>query len=142
MAITGRYTQGNPPAPHVGARVYLLSQRLAFDLDFLVDTGADATMLSPGDVLKFEIDVDALRGQQRSYTGIGGSMRLVEEDARITFYDEGTGQWRDVFTTLLVAAPENPGPLARLPSILGRNILNDYLCTLDPRQGSVTLESY
>lgn len=142
MAIRGRYTQGNPPAPFVEARVYLLSQRLAFDLDFLIDTGADATMLSPGDVLKFGIDVDALRGQQRSYTGIGGSMQMVEEDARITFYDEGADEWQDVFITLLVAAAENAGPLTRLPSILGRNILNDYLCTLDARQGSVTLEPY
>ena len=134
--------QGKPPAPFVGARVYLLSQRLAFDLDFLVDTGADATMLSPGDVLKFGIDVGALRGQERFYTGIGGSMRMVEEDARITFYDEGAGEWRDVFTTLLIAAVENAGTLTRLPSILGRNILNDYLCTLDARQNRVTLDLY
>ena len=142
MPITGRYVQGNPPAPHIGARVYLLSQRLSFDLDFLLDTGADATMLSPGDVLKFGIDVNVLQGQLRFYTGIGGSMRTVEEDARITFYDEDTGERRDVFTTLYIAAVENSGPLTRLPSILGRDILNEHLCTLDARAGRVTLEPY
>ena len=142
MAITGRYIQGNPPAPFIGARVYLLSQKLAFDLDFLLDTGADATMLSPGDVFKFGVDVGALTGQERFYTGIGGSMRMVQEDARIIFYDEDAGEWHGLFTTLLIATPENAGPLTRLPSILGRDILNDYLCTLDARQGKVTLDPH
>lgn len=106
MAITGRYIQGNPPAPFIGARVYLLSQKLAFDLDFLLDTGADATMLSPADVFKFGVDVGALTGQERFYTGIGGSMRMVQEDARIIFYDEDTGEWHGLFTN---APHRHPG---------------------------------
>ncbi|MDE2695872.1 MAG: hypothetical protein OXH97_05075 [Chloroflexota bacterium] len=67
--IDGRFgdTSGRP---YVEGRVYFPRFDLEGDISFLVDTGADASLLNPGDVARIGVDVDLLEGRAESF-GLG-----------------------------------------------------------------------
>lgn len=102
---------------------------------FLVDTGADASLLAPRDAANLGIDLRRLaRGP--SSTGVGGTTRTVQAPARITF-DQQSYQ-----LTLRVLAPRGPrqrDALQRIPSLLGRDILSQVALFVDDRSGRVLL---
>lgn len=57
--------------PLVGAQVVRPSLRVAGQVEFLVDTSADFTLLAPGDALSLGLDVARLP-QGTPSTGVGG----------------------------------------------------------------------
>lgn len=145
MAIQGYYdlpeSLEDTPAPYVKVRVHLQHTDHLAELDFLVDTGAYATVLHPDDVDRMGIDAGSLQGRQTEASGIGGSMRYLSVDAVLSLYDEEAGAWRG-FPVQLDISTEEANPDDRLPSLLGRDVLNRCNCNFDARQGIVTLEPY
>ena len=81
MAMRGYYdlleSFEDTPAPYVRVRVYLRHTGYVAELDFLVDTGAYATVLHPDDVDRMGIDMRSLRGRQTAASDIGGSMSYL-----------------------------------------------------------------
>lgn len=62
--------------PLMIARVQIPSQRVGGDVTFLIDTGADSTLLAPADVLALKLDLGRARNGPET-TGVGGTMGTV-----------------------------------------------------------------
>ena len=142
MAIRGYWDTDEPSAPYIRSTLYIPRIRLVTEVDFLIDTGADATSLHPYDVSRAGIDVGTLPGTLRAASGIGGTMRYIETDAFVYLYDLDARNWHRFPVLLAVSADDRAEPGNRIPSVLGRDVLNDCLCTFDSRQESVILEPY
>ncbi len=125
--------------PGVAARPYVDVELLidgasgGFDVRFLIDTGADDTILHPRDTqrpdappLPFSFDDHP---ERRRVGGIGGSTDLIPVSARLFFQtDTGGGRlWQDC--RVWVAQPNDTNQ--RLPSLLGRDLLQFFRLTVD-----------
>jgi hypothetical protein len=101
----------------------------------LVDTGADRTILSPTDALRFSrrfgINLDDLP-QSAPSTGVGGqaATRTIEVVINIDSFSESL--------TLTILEPI-PGRLLPIPSLLGRDILSHFALFMEERTGRVFL---
>ena len=106
--------------PYVEGR--LIIERLEVDgtVHFLVDTGADSTVLHPRDGVRLNCRFDLLGGP-RSMGGIGGRQDYYPEDgATIVFYGEDTTYtFTDVRINIAKPSPED----RNLPSLLGNDVL-------------------
>src|SRR5262245_48262631 len=123
--LTGRFgdTSG---APYIEARVSFPRLGLRGLVSFLVDTGADGTVLMPIDSLKLGVDFGSLRNPTSSQ-GVGGIAHGFNERVVLSFSDR-----RHVFSYVLrieVLAPAAHN--MRLPSLLGRDILDQWRCIID-----------
>jgi hypothetical protein len=103
----------------------LLLQRFGVrnDVTFLVDTGADRTMLSGRDLLRLRLDESRFTPGPLM-TGVGGIERTWLEPATVVFTDVVDGHIH-VYRQLLVVALTRSAP-QRLPSLLGRDIRNRW----------------
>ena len=120
------------------------------DIAFLIDTGADATVLHPTDAYRL------LRGDLRTIDfdhalrrvpglGVGGAVDRIVRDATLTLRSEDR-RLHPIEMPILVARPipSEPGDHGnwRLPSLLGRDFLRQFRLELfcgDRRQ--LTLET-
>ena len=100
---------------------------------FLVDTGADGTVLMPGDCDKLKIDYGTLVNPTTSQ-GIGGSSGGFTERAVLSFSDE---RFRYVYVLKIeISAPTRFNQ--EFPSLLGRDILNRGRSVIDFHRNQVT----
>ena len=119
------------PAGQPVVKSRLVAPRLGVDdwVDWLVDTGAESTCLHPadGDYIGFPYGelVVALDSE-----GVGGRHPYYREYAFVVFYESDGSGARAFDVILAIARPEiptssNPSPVVnRLPSLLGRDVLN------------------
>lgn len=154
MLVTGIFQDMSPsepnepahtPRPFVPFEVNMSldrdDQRATTEALFLVDTGADATLLAPvdayellGDAL-FEIDFDD-EAEVRWLAGIGGYARSVTRSAILSTVSDD-GEFIGMFAPIRIAEPvpriptqEHPGNWGT-PSLLGRDILRYFEIHLD-----------
>ena len=73
--------------PFVSASLAIPSLQLSADTAFLVDTGADGTLLAPHDAALLGVDIALLPPGPPS-TGVGGAVRTVQTAATITLGPE------------------------------------------------------
>jgi predicted aspartyl protease len=98
-------------------------------LTFLVDTGASGTGISPAILARDGID--STGGRPIGLVGVGGSVRAVEVD--IPRLDLAGAQ----IGPLAVVVLEIPGLTA--DGLLGRDVLEHFVLTVDPVRGRATL---
>lgn len=121
--------------PYIIAHVSIPSIPAARDIHFLVDSGADFTLLSPRDALLSGINSDTLPPGPPT-TGVGGPSTVVLADARLTV---------GAFTyplQLRILAPRSRAhrrALAAIPSLLGRDILAHFALVMEERTGRMLL---
>ena len=126
--IPGRF--GNTTGrPYVNGRLLLPRLQLSTNLSFLVDTGADLSTLMPADGLTIGIDYQALINS-RVVGGLGGNARCFQEAAVIVFDEPNRTLIRSYFITLII--PQVHPDLMRMPSIVGRDILDRWRMNYDP----------
>jgi hypothetical protein len=112
----------------------------------LADTGASRTTLLDRDLRLLGLPSDALTPAPLPTVGIGGSVRsFVLHDVEITLAsDEGDFVLRqDLWVAqhdLDRLPPEEVARILRLPSVLGRDIINRFRFTCDYQVGQVRLE--
>ena len=104
------------------------------DMWFLIDTGADATVLHPADAQRFLGDnlqrIDFARDRYRAAgLGVGGGADRVARDATLTLRSVDDEAY-SVEMPILIArpVPAEPGDHGnwRLPSLLGRDFLRHF----------------
>lgn len=124
MAITGwfRGTRGRE-VPVVRARILVPEQEVEGDITFLLDTGADVSLIMPKDAHRLGISHEALEPTGGLVRGVGGSSRLYRAEASLMFLDRDNSY---VYQTEL-AIVEPSEHAEALPSLLGRDILNRWL---------------
>ena len=110
---------------------------MSLAISFVVDTGADDTLLFPANYEPF-VYSDFAKFPTDWPGGIGGNLevRLVPAYLRLRHH---TGAYERLSLTVEVAKPAKK-PQA-LPSLLGRDVLNRYSLTADPSVNLVTLSS-
>jgi len=112
--------------PYIEGRLSIPRFGVIGNISLLLDTGADKSVLMPVDAERFGIDYRQLLNPIDMH-GIG-SIRGFVEPAILAFADPGC----EIFVyeiDLHIAAP-NPS-ITKTPSLLGRDILNDWVITLD-----------
>lgn len=130
--LEGRFARGSG-APYIQAHVSFPRLRLGGVLWFLIDTGADATLLMPADSRKLRVDFRLLTNLTASQ-GIGGTARGYRETAVLSFSD------RRYYVYSYLIKIEIAAPLAhnmRLPSLLGRDILRQWRLMVDAPENEI-----
>jgi hypothetical protein len=132
--LRGRY--GNTStAPYIEGYVNIPRLNIAGPISFLIDSGSDVTVLMPIDSIRLEIDFVSLINRTES-EGIGGLAVGYEETAIITFSDRHHIYSYAVDVEISAHTNHN----AQFPSLLGRDIINRWRCTLDFERNKVRAE--
>lgn len=106
--------------PCLECRVQLPRLAVGDRIRFLLDTGADTTILHPDDGHLIGCPFDALTNPAE-FTGVGGALLHYMEQAVLTFDDMDGGSWRfEIEISIAKPHPVTNG----LDSLLGRDILN------------------
>ena len=130
--LEGRF--GNTSgAPYIEARISFPRLQLWGLVSFLVDTGADGTVLMPTDSKKLGIDFKSL-GNPTTSEGIGGAAQGFNETAVLSFSDRS--HVYSYLLTIEISAPTRRNH--RFPSLLGRDILKQWRCVMDVDRGQIT----
>jgi len=110
--------------PYVSGSLLLPMAPREGRINFLLDTGADQTCLMPADAkamrLKFE---DLLLGKETRARGIGGRVKVHPQTGTITFLELSVGLV--IYEVSVLVYPDR-SPYRDYPSILGRDVLNDW----------------
>lgn len=125
----------------------LTSRHLQLDekVNFLVDTGASRTTLLDKDALWLDIRYDKLTRSKSSLIGIGGTIScFIIADSILTFRSSKG----NINIRLPISVAKHPlermethlrTQILRLPSLLGREIINKYKLTFDFPKRSINL---
>ena len=129
--IYGRF--GEQTRPFVSASVVMHKAERIAKINFLIDTGADATCLMPADVFALRLaEVDW--GTATELRGVGGEAIVYLNHTTITFIDHGSGLV--AYETAVYVYP-NQQPYDEYPSILGRNMLENWQTRLLPARKEI-----
>lgn len=133
--LQGRF--GNTSGrPYFEGRISIPQFEIVGDVSFLMDTGADTTVLMPVDSGRLGIDFNQLATTTDSL-GIGGLSKQYLEPVILAFTDPGVCLHVYDFSILIAAAtPHNKN----IPSLLGRNILDRWAITYDKLNTGLTAE--
>lgn len=141
MIIRGYFREG---APFFVVRV--LFTYFEGDICFLADTGASRTLLSAYDALILGVETKLLEPASGAIVGIGGSVDSFRAyNVRFTLDADGTdvpvrGDLYVVQHDLQTLPRSEVKRILRIPSIMGREILNRFRFTCDYQSGVVQLE--
>lgn len=118
---------------------HLVSSSIDIDdtITFLVDTGASKTTLLDKDATRLGVEHEKLKRSSQDLFGIGGSIpTYILEDAELLFHaDTGTIELKiPIFVVrhpLEKFSKEERVKVLRVPSLLGRDIINKYKMTFN-----------
>lgn len=131
--IVGRF--GNTTGrPYVSGRLLLPRIQASTNLSFLVDTGADRSTLMPTDAIKMGIDHNTLI-DPTMVGGMGGDAACFQEIAVLVFDEPNRNLTQYYYITMMI--PEVHQDLMRMPSLLGRDILDRWRMNYDPSRNGL-----
>jgi len=110
--------------------------RMSETVEFLVDTGASRTTICDKDAVKLGIDYNRLERFGDGMLGVGGVVdAYVLRDVRLIFRREDERSHVESFERIYALKhPVLDERIMRLPSILGRDMLNKYSFVYDKRR--------
>lgn len=121
----------------MAAHVNIPSQHIFGEVSFLVDTGADTTVLMPVDADRLGVQFGQLTTTTTS-TGMGGESEDFVEPAYLVFREEG-GEVLHVYDIDLVIAKRRQEILI-LPSLLGRDVIARWKFLMDATNKVISAE--
>ena len=125
--IVGRFDESGNPI--VECRIVIQRFRINSPVSFLLDTGAGSTCLHPRDATEIGMPFSQLGDSVRS-RGIGGGATYFREPAFLCFAGQRIGQYH-IYETSLHIAERHPN-FDDLPSLLGRDVINQWHMQYDP----------
>lgn len=134
--LHGRFGESSG-RPYVSARVFIPRLGLAGNVSFIFDTGADSSVLMPADAITLGVDYDLLSDPSESF-GIGGSAQTFEEYARLAFADANGDRLYSYDIPILIHEPAMDA--MRIPSLLGRDVIDRWRVTYDKSVAELTAE--
>jgi hypothetical protein len=116
-------------APTLDCYVDIKILKVSGVVPFLIDTGADCTVLMPADATRLKIDFDELErhGSKRKSFGVGGEVEDYLVPAALVVSDNGMAHAYKIALRVAKPIPETD----ELPSLLGRDILRYWRLTCD-----------
>ncbi len=140
IQIRGGFRAGNPSTPMLRCLVTLPRLSRSRVVEFLVDTGADATTLHPLDTRQMAIRFKQhFAGIPRAaMRGIGGDSDYWEEMAELQFLHEDLAHTDVLVLPIHIAVPTRANSI--IESLLGRDVLQHYRFTCDPANDLLLLE--
>ena len=120
--------------PYIRGRLILPRLNLQGDVGFLVDTGADFSVLHPTDGVDLGINFSALGGRSEGM-GVGGSVPYFSEHALLVFAERRAGL--HVYDLSPRIGPPAEAAMT-LPSLLGRDVLDRWRMVYHPTAGRLT----
>lgn len=130
--IIGSFENGSP---FVEGLLVLPRLRIVGPISFLVDTGADLTMLVPSDVNRLRIPYSRLRDRAPIF-GFKGSAETFRETALLVFAEE-KGITR-VYRRRIRIMEDDPDTDMSTDSLLGQDVLSSWRMVHDPSKRRVT----
>jgi predicted aspartyl protease len=112
--------------PMVDCYLYLPDFKVDANIAFLIDTGADCSLLMPADAKRLGIDHEKLTYDKQS-TGVGGDCHEHITRAKLVVQDNNL--MHGYITTIGIAKPIPE--LEEAPSLLGMDILRYWRITCD-----------
>lgn len=95
-------------------------------LKLLIDTGASRTVIMDRDVIRLGLKYEQLERLEEGVIGVGGRVETyVLRGAELLFESEG-GLIEEITDILVLRHREIDERIKRMPSLLGRDILNKY----------------
>jgi hypothetical protein len=127
MVLRGRFgdTSGRP---YLEGRLVLPGLDLRSDISFIVDTGADQSVLMPGDAIRMGLDYGKLTGNVTA-AGIGGLCQNFVEEAILAFSEPGKALY---IYRVNIQIPAPSPDILDIPSLLGRDVLDRWSMTYTP----------
>lgn len=115
--------------PFLEGHVQLTRLRVDFNISFLIDTGADRTIITPMEWMRMDFDYGLLVPGPY-FEGLGGGVRGYEETAILSFLSTSNLLYSYTFT-IGITPPRKPRrPKAPSPedvaALLGRDILHRW----------------
>lgn len=141
MSISGRFIGNAPYFP-----VLLSSSHFEGFVWLLADTGASRTTLLDRDARLLDIPISELEPGSTPIVGVGGSVRSwVARNAELTLASN-QGDFV-IHQDVLVAQHDldrlpqvDRSRILKIPSVMGRDVINRFRFTCDSRSGMVDLE--
>ena len=134
--FSGRFgeTSGRP---YIEAQVILPRLKMSSGVSFIVDTGADQTVLMPLDAVRLGIHYRRLRRGPNLF-GMGGSCKSYRESALIVFSENNR---RLILYEIEIGIIEKRKEFMRTRSLLGRDILDRLRMDYDASKGVITFKA-
>jgi hypothetical protein len=148
MRISGYFNKRfQPPAPFIRITVELTSLRIRRPLHFHIDTGASVTVLLDKDASYLGIDVGRLKRAERPLGGLGGTIdtHVIEDASLLLMTEEGKVVEEKLRLYLGIhdarrLSNDEKALIARMPSLLGRDIIYRFRLVCDKNQNQIYLE--
>jgi hypothetical protein len=145
MPIIGYYPTGfhTLPAPYVQAALLMPRLQVQGLVNFLIDSGADNTTLSLLDVERMNLDCRKLNHNSLvPVRGIAGEQHFYLEQAVVMFRNENSETYA-FSIDIHIPKRGDKGRINQqrnLPSLLGRDVVNQCKLTMDFHSGVIALE--
>ena len=133
--LVGRYVRPSM-RPMIEAHISIPDIGAGGFVQFLIDTGADCTTITPADSRRLRIDYKKLTREDHSMGYSGPALDYLCKGI-VLFAELGVAEY-EYDIELRVTRPDfNIPELVMLPSLLGRDILNQWRITFDPANRSI-----
>ena len=136
MRIPCFFKPGIFEAAYVVAVLECEALRIRDIIEFLVDTGASRTTICDKDVIRLGIDFSKLEKLSEGMLGIGGLVDTYAlKNVRLTFRRENEESHVESYDRIYVLKHAvRDERIMRIPSILGRDMLNKHAFIYDKRE--------
>lgn len=141
MRLNGYFREGPLEAAYITVLISLPEFQLKQTVDLLIDTGATKTTILDKDAISLGLSYNKLTKSKQRLLGVGGSVEThIAKNAELYFRAEDGSEHKEELSELLVAKHGAPDAnIMRIPSVLGRDILNKYRLIFDRSRGQVAL---
>jgi hypothetical protein len=140
MKIRGYWGQFD--APYVRVRFICTRFGINGTIHFLIDLGASSTMISESDAKRLKIDYAQLKHLRSGMTGIGGKAKTYLMEGIELYFEADEGSYFANTSHIFVtrhAKSLDPESRKLIPSLLGRDFLNQMALLTDYRQDLVLI---